>query len=283
MELRYEHVAALIDAALEEDLDGRGDITTLGTIPEDSHSEAVIVAKQEGVVSGLPIVSWVYRKVDSAVRVENQVKDGDSVQPGTEVLRLQGPARALLVGERTALNFIGHLSGVATLANKFVRAVSGTGARILDTRKTLPGWRRLEKYAVRCGGAENHRMGLWDMVLIKDNHIAAAGSIEAAVVGVRKYLSKEGLRAEIEVEAATLEQVQECLRLGVQRILLDNMSLDQLREAVRLASGRAKLEASGNVNLQNVRAIAETGVDFISVGAITHSAPSFDFSMRFMS
>ncbi len=282
MELDRKDVEALIEAALDEDLDGRGDITTLGTIPAESRSEAVIVAKQDGVVAGLPIVGWVFEKLGGSVQVDVRVRDGEVVHAGTEVVRLAGNARTLLIGERTVLNFLARLSGIATLANRFVQAVSGTGARILDTRKTLPGWRRLEKYAVRCGGAENHRMGLWDMVLIKDNHIASAGSISAAVERVRAYLDERGIQAEIEVEAATLGQVEECLRLGVSRILLDNMTLDQLREAVRIAAGRAKLEASGNVRLETVRQIAETGVDFISVGAITHSAPSFDFSMRFL-
>ncbi len=282
MELERKDVETLIEKALEEDLDDWGDITTLGTIPADLQSEAVIVAKQDGVVAGLPIVRWVYEKLGGPVRVDAQVQDGDYVQAGVEVVRLRGNTRALLVGERTLLNFLGRLSGIATFANRFVRAIEGTRAKILDTRKTLPGWRRLEKYAVRCGGAQNHRMGLWDMVLIKDNHIAAAGSIEAAVERVRAYLTRSGIQAEIEVEATTLTQVRECLGAGVSRILLDNMTLEELREAVRTVAGRAKLEASGNVRLETVREIAETGVDFISVGAITHSAPVFDFSMRFV-
>ncbi len=204
------------------------------------------------------------------------VSDGTAFQPGTILARVRGRARSLLAAERTALNFLQHLSGIATLTSRYVKAVHGTGAVILDTRKTTPGWRALEKYAVRCGGGTNHRMGLYDAVLVKDNHIAAAGSVRAAV---RACLNQT--RLEVEVEAASLAEVREALFAGARRILLDNMSPTQLRRAVRLCRARAVTEASGRVTLDNVRDIARTGVDFISVGAITHSAPAADIALDF--
>jgi nicotinate-nucleotide pyrophosphorylase (carboxylating) len=271
-----------VHAALAEDV-GSGDVTTLATVPENATARAVMVAREKLVVSGLQLAEVAFQTVVPALRIELLVNDGTRVQPGATLLRAEGPARSLLTAERVALNFVQRLSGVATLAERFVEAVAGTRAVILDTRKTTPGWRELEKYAVRCGGARNHRFGLWDMVLIKDNHLAALrdarpNAIAAAVQRAReKYPSLK-----VEVEADTLVQVEQAVAAGADIVLLDNMSLDQLREAVRIVSGRAKTEASGGVNLQTVRGIAETGVDFISVGAMTHSARAVDIGLDFV-
>jgi nicotinate-nucleotide pyrophosphorylase (carboxylating) len=261
--------------ALDEDI-GPGDVTTNSIVPPDASLRAEIVAKQQGVVAGLDIVHQILLLLDDRIDFTANEAEGTEVATGTVLATVFGPARALLTGERTALNFLGRMSGVATLTRKFVNAVSGTGAMILDTRKTAPGLRAIDKLAVRRGGANNHRTGLYDMVLIKDNHIDFAGSLAEAVRRARA----SGTRLEIEVEARTIDDVRAALELKVDRILLDNMTLEDLREAVRINSGRAKLEASGNVTLDNVRQIAETGVDFISVGALTHSAKVFDVSLR---
>ena len=270
----------LIEAALAEDV-GNGDRTTRWTVPAGARAEARIIAKASGVVAGLDAAREVLLTVDPSIEVTAVLNDGDRVAPGDLVMRLAGPAASLLSAERVALNFLQRLSGVATLTRSYVDRVAGTGARILDTRKTTPGMRMLEKEAVRAGGGSNHRIGLFDMVLIKENHVAAAGGITAAVDSVRKH-NAEGLR--VEVETRDLAEVEEALRAGVDVILLDNMSLDGLRQAVALvsASGAAtQTEASGGVNLETVRAIAETGVDLISVGALTHSAPALDLSLLF--
>jgi len=265
----------LIDLALAEDV-GPGDVTTQATIPEGATGEAVILAKAHGVLAGLPVAAEVFRRVDRGIRFEELAQDGEPVAPGDAVARLSGPLRGILTGERTALNFLSHLSGIATLTAEFVTAVAPYRAVILDTRKTTPGWRSLEKYAVRCGGGRNHRLGLYDMVLIKDNHIAACGSISEAVRRVRAA----GVKVPIEVEVKDLDELAEALSLEVDRILLDNMDLEELREAVRLAGGKVPLEASGGVTLENVAEVAACGVDFISVGAITHSAPALDLSLE---
>jgi nicotinate-nucleotide pyrophosphorylase (carboxylating) len=240
---------------------------------------AVIVAKALGVVAGLQIAERVFQRIYPPVDVELCAQDGEQVVPSQQVAHLYGPMASILAGERVALNFLQRLSGVATLTHKFVEAVAGAKAKILDTRKTTPGWRVLEKYAVQCGGGRNHRLGLHDMFLIKENHIAAAGSIAAAVEKCREFSRRHGREWGLEVEARTLEDVKECLRLEVQHIMLDNMPLAAMREAVELVAGRALLEASGNVRLENVATIAATGVDYISIGAITHSAPAMDFSL----
>ncbi len=271
----------LVRLALDEDLDERGDVTSSATIPADQRLRARIVAKQAGVIAGLVLVEAVYQQVDPQVVVTLNVQDGDSVSPGTAVAEIVGAGRSILSGERVALNFLQRLSGIATLTLQFVDAVEGTNAVILDTRKTAPGWRVLEKYAVRMGGGSNHRMGLYDMVLIKDNHIAAAGGIAAAVAAVRADPVAHDL--EIEVEVETLDQLREALDCRVERVLLDNMGDEQMAEAVEITAGRALLEASGNMSLERVRAVAETGVSFISVGALTHSAPALDLSMRITS
>jgi len=272
-ELR-ERIIKGIQSALAEDI-GSGDVTTETIVPGEAFMRGAIVAKQDGVVAGLDMVQATFLLLSEAVEFVAHVNEGTFVESRTVLASVAGPARALLTGERVALNILGRMSGIATLARQFVDAVEGTGAVILDTRKTAPGLRVLDKLAVQRGGASNHRMGLYDMILIKDNHIDFAGSIEEAVRRARAG----GRNLEIEVEARNHDDVREALRLGVDRIMLDNMMLDEMREAVALVGGRAKLEASGNVRLENVRQIAETGVDFISVGALTHSPRVFDVSM----
>ncbi|HXQ71102.1 MAG TPA: carboxylating nicotinate-nucleotide diphosphorylase [Pyrinomonadaceae bacterium] len=270
-------ISESIRRALDEDI-GSGDVTTDTIVPTGASLRGRIIAKQTGVVAGLTIAEAVFRELDERIMFTPQIADGAQVDTKTIVADVVGPARALLTGERTALNFLGRMSGIATLTRQFVDEVSTTNAVILDTRKTAPGLRLTDKLAVRIGGGQNHRTGLFDMVLIKDNHIDFAGSITAAVTRVRE----SGTNLEIEVETRTLEHVREALALEVERILLDNMSLELMREAVQLTNGRAKLEASGNVSLENVLEVARTGVDFISVGALTHSPKVFDVSLEFV-
>lgn len=265
-----------ITRALNEDI-GSGDATSERIIPIESTMVGNIIAKQHGVVAGLDVAIAVCAHVDRAIICTPVVSEGSVVTPGTLVATFAGPARSLLTAERTILNFMGRMSGVATLTHQFVQAVTGTHAIILDTRKTAPGLRMLDKLAVARGGGQNHRIGLYDMILIKDNHIDFAGSITEAVTRARG----DQHDLEIEVEARTLDDVAEALALKVERILLDNMTLETMRQAVALNAGRAKLEASGNVTLETVRSIAETGVDYISSGALTHSAPVFDLSLKF--
>jgi nicotinate-nucleotide pyrophosphorylase (carboxylating) len=239
-----------------------------------------IIAKQNGICAGLEIAQAVYSQMSAQIVFETCVAEGTRVENRQLLARVSGPARALLTAERTALNFLGRISGIATLTQQFVQAVKGTNAVILDTRKTVPGLRTLDKLAVRLGGGQNHRTGLYDMVLIKDNHIDFAGSITAAVQRARAHAHAQ--RLEIEVETRTLEDVAEALELGVQRILLDNMTPEMMRKAVEMNAGRAKLEASGNITLANIRPVAECGVDFISIGALTHSVIVFDVSFKYM-
>ena len=265
----------LIELALAEDV-GPGDVTTQATIPEGAAGEAIILAKAHGVLAGLPVAAEVFRRVDEGIEFRELAQEGEPVAPGDAVAHLSGPLRGILTGERIALNFLTRLSGIATLTAEFVTAVAPYRAVILDTRKTAPGWRALEKYAVRCGGGRNHRMGLYDMVLIKENHIAACGSLSEAVRRVRAA----GPKVPIEVEVRDLAELEEALSLGVDRVLLDNLDLPTLREAVRLAGGRVPLEASGGISLEDVAEVAACGVDFISVGAITHSAPALDLSLE---
>lgn len=264
-----------IRRALSEDI-GSGDATSETIIPLDAQMQAQIIAKQDGILAGLDIAQATFLLVDSGFKFDALVSEGQRVQSGTILAKVAGPARAMLVAERVALNFLGRMSGIATLTRQFVDAVEGTGAVILDTRKTAPGLRLVDKLAVQRGGGRNHRMGLYDMILIKDNHIDFAGSLPEAVCRARS--GQLGL--EIEVEARNLDDVAVALELGIERILLDNMNLEEMREAVKLSSGRAKLEASGNVDLARVRQIAETGVDYISIGALTHSVKVFDVSMK---
>ena len=270
-------ISDCIKRALEEDI-GSGDVTTDSIVPAGASLRGRIIAKQDGVVAGLAVADEVFRLMNSEITFEAKVGGGAKVKRGAILAELNGDARALLTGERTALNFLGRMSGIATLTRQFVDAVAGTRTVILDTRKTAPGLRTLDKLAVRLGGGQNHRTGLFDMVLIKDNHIDFAGSITAAVERVRAG----GTGLPIEVETRTLENVREALQLGVERILLDNMSPETMRAAVEIAKGRAKLEASGNVTLENVLEVAQTGVDFISVGALTHSPRVFDVSLEWV-
>jgi nicotinate-nucleotide pyrophosphorylase (carboxylating) len=287
--LQHPSVHRLLLLALAEDLNDSadpgllfpdpclGDITSLATLPPASILDGHIIAKAEGVIAGLPIAQAVFLLVNPATSFHLHIQDGALVQTGTLLAEVSGPGRALLTAERTALNFLGRMSGIATLTHKFVQAVAGTKAVILDTRKTAPGLRHLDKYAVRMGGGQNHRAGLYDMVLIKDNHIDGANGIRPAVEGVR---SRYGSRYLVEVEVKDLDELRTALALPVDRIMLDNMDLDTMRQAVEIAAGRLPLEASGNVSLATVRSIANTGVDFISSGALTHSAPVLDISMR---
>jgi len=276
MELTLSDVDRVVRDALAEDV-GSGDVTSEGVLDPESRCTAEILVKEPGVVSGLAAAEAVFRAVDPDIRFQALARDGEEIaQPPAAVARIEGPARAVLTAERTALNLLGRLSGIATLTRRFVDAVAGTGAAILDTRKTTPGLRALEKHAVLCGGGRNHRFGLDDGILIKDNHIRLAGGIRAAVERMRRA----GTSLPIEVEAETLEGVREALEAGADAILLDNMGPEELRRAVALVGGRAKLEASGGVSLDTVREIAEAGVDFISVGALTHSAPSLDVSLE---
>jgi nicotinate-nucleotide pyrophosphorylase (carboxylating) len=262
-----------LESWLSEDV-GRGDLTTEHVIPADASCEAAILVKEPGVVCGLEVADAIFRELDVGVHLERLVADGDSVERGTRIAHLSGPARAILTGERTALNVLGRLSGIATLTRSFVDTIAGTGAEILDTRKTTPGLRTLEKHAVASGGGRNHRFGLYDGILIKDNHLAVAGSIRAAV----ERAAKAGVPVQVEVE--TLDGLREALGARADSILLDNMSPELMREAVGITAGRATLEASGGVTLDTVRAIADTGVDFISIGALTHSARSLDVSLE---
>jgi nicotinate-nucleotide pyrophosphorylase (carboxylating) len=271
------HIDALdrvVRASLAEDL-GSGDVTTDATVDEAATGTAVLVTRAPGVIAGLDAVEAVFRALDPDVEVERLAEDGDVLHGAAPVVRVNGSLRAILTGERTALNLLGRLSGIATATRRYVDAVEGTGVAILDTRKTTPGLRALEKQAVAAGGGRNHRFGLDDGVLVKDNHLAAMGSIRSAVERLRTVTDLA-----IEVECDTLEQLQDALAVGADAILLDNMSLEELRRAVAVTDGRARLEASGGVTLETVRAIAETGVDEISVGALTHSAPALDVSLE---
>jgi nicotinate-nucleotide pyrophosphorylase (carboxylating) len=274
MAVATDTLERIVHAALAEDIGG-GDVTTEATVPEDAVGSADVLVKEPGVVCGLRAAELTFRALDPEIRFETFASDGDVLEAPAVVARVSGPERAILTGERVALNFLGRLSGIATLTRRYVDAVAGTGTAVLDTRKTTPGLRALEKHAVASGGGRNHRFGLDDAVLVKDNHLRAAGTIAAAVELVRAATDLP-----VEVECDTLDQVREALEAGADAILLDNMSLGQLRQAVALAGGRARLEASGGVTLDTIRAIAETGVDEISVGALTHSARSLDVSLE---
>jgi nicotinate-nucleotide pyrophosphorylase (carboxylating) len=273
MEALTADLPDVVARALAEDL-GAGDVTTAATVPADARARAVIRQKAPGVIYGLDVAEQVFRSLDPEATFAREVAEGVWHESG-EVLRLEGYARALLSGERTALNFLQRLSGVATMAARAVQAIDGTAARILDTRKTTPGLRALEKAAVAAGGATNHRAGLYDAILIKENHSALAGGVGAAVRRARE----EAPDLPLEVECRDLAEVDEALDAGAPRLLLDNMSPDELRRAVAHVGGRAELEASGGVTLQTLREVASTGVDFVSVGALTHSAPALDLSL----
>jgi nicotinate-nucleotide pyrophosphorylase (carboxylating) len=263
--------------ALNEDLGRAGDITSIATIPEATQARAVLIARQAGVIAGLPLAVAVFRKLSPDINIQPHFRDGGTVASGVHVLTISGPARAVLAGERTALNFVGRLSGIATLTSDYVRHTAGTKLRICCTRKTTPGLRALEKYAVRCGGGFNHRFGLDDAILIKDNHVAVAGGVRPVLQRARAHV---GHLVKIEIEVDTMAQLREVLDTGLADVvLLDNMDIATLAEAVKLANNRVVLEASGGVTLQSIAQIARTGVDYVSSGALTHSAPNFDVAL----
>lgn len=267
---------ALIELALHDDV-GTGDITTDNIIPAETRRKAKMVAKADGVVAGLPIAEMVFRKLDPDLAWNPKVEEGEKIKKGDVLVEFEGSYRALLTGERTALNFLQRLSGIATMSNKYAEAVKDFKTEILDTRKTMPGFNKLDKYAVKTGGGTNHRHGLHDMAMIKDNHIEVAGGITAAVNAVRSKI-EPGIK--IEVETTTLEQVQEALDAKADIIMLDNMDTETMRKGVELIAGRAKVEASGNMTLERLREVAATGVDYISIGALTHSVNALDISQR---
>ena len=276
MELSRRDIDRAVEAALAEDV-GSGDATTLALVPADARCRAELLLEEPGVVCGVPVAAAVFHALDPSVRVEARLEEGSAVSDVPAVLAVvEGPARAILTGERVALNLVGRLSGIASLTRRFVELTEGTPTRILDTRKTTPGLRALEKYAVRCGGGTNHRAGLYDGILIKENHIRIAGGITQALAS----LNGNAERLPVEIEAETIGEVREAVAAGAPRILLDNMSPEEVREAVNEVAGRAELEASGGMSLATVRAYAETGVDFISIGALTHSARSLNVSLE---
>jgi nicotinate-nucleotide pyrophosphorylase (carboxylating) len=276
VELTHDDITRVVEAALAEDV-GSGDATTLALVPDEACCRAELFLEEPGVVCGVPVATAVFRALDATVTVDAKLEEGTAVSDVPAVLAVvEGPARAILTGERVALNLIGRLCGIASLTRRFAELTEGTNARILDTRKTTPGLRALEKYAVRCGGGTNHRSGLHDGILIKENHIRVAGGIGAALGA----LNGAAASLPVEIEAETIEQVREAVAAGAPRILLDNMSPEEVRDAVNEVAGRAELEASGGMSLATVRAYAETGVDFISVGALTHSARSFRVSLE---
>ncbi|MFN3287255.1 MAG: carboxylating nicotinate-nucleotide diphosphorylase [Sphingomonadaceae bacterium] len=268
--------AALLEAAFAEDLGEAGDVTSAATIPAGARLRAVMAARQELALAGLPIAQAAFRRLDPAARITARAADGERLSAGAVLLEVEGNARALLAAERTALNFVQHLSGIATLTAAYADAIAGTGATLLDTRKTIPGLRALAKYAVRMGGGANHRMGLFDAILIKDNHVAVAGGVAQAVAAARAASTLP-----VQVEVDRLDQIAPALAAGADRLLLDNMPPPMLREAVARVAGRVPTEASGGVTLQTIRAIAETGVTFISVGRLTQGAPAVDIGLDY--
>lgn len=270
----------LIVRGLAEDI-GEGDHTTLSTIPADARGAARLLVKQNGVLAGVELAQAIAAKVDPGLVMRVYMEDGAAVQLNDVAFTLMGSSRSILIAERLLLNFMQRLSGIATQTRRYVQAVEGTGCRVLDTRKTTPGLRALEKWAVRIGGGHNHRMGLYDMVMIKDNHVDMAGGIAQAIAAANKYLHEQGLQLPIEVETRSLDEVRQVLAAGqVQRIMLDNFQPPALKEAVKLIDKRFETEASGGIVLENVRSYAETGVDFVSIGALTHSVPSLDLSLK---
>lgn len=281
--LNDSRIGRLIEQALFEDV-GFGDITSESLIPEEQLGKAEFIVKESGIISGLDVVNLVFSCVDGQVTFEPSVQDGALVEKGVSIGQLHGPVRSLLTGERVALNFLQRMSGIATLTHKYVHAVAGTKAKITDTRKTVPGLRMLDKKAVLDGGGVNHRFALDSMVLIKDNHIAAAGGIRNAVVQCKNFLKQNEIDVKIEVETNSIAQVKELLEIGgIDRIMLDNYPLDLMKEAVKLINGAVEVEASGGINLQTIRPVAETGVDVISVGALTHSPKALDISLEYIS
>ncbi len=269
----------LIKVALDEDLDEIGDVTSNAILRNQKEGTATIIAKQDGILAGGFVVKMVYSYVDESIKVILNADEGDKLINKQPVIEINGPIKSILIGERTALNFLARMSGIATLTNKFVNKLNTSNIKLLDTRKTLPGWRYLDKYSVMVGGGVNHRIGLFDMVLIKENHIAAAGSIEKAVSLCRSYLKSNNLDLKIEVETRNQKEVKEALNLNVDRIMLDNMNLEQIKRATEIVAGKTKLEISGGVNIENISEYLNSGVDFISAGHLTHSVKAFDYSL----
>ncbi len=270
-----KEIIAIIKNALEEDI-GKGDITTESIVPENERYSGYFIAKEAGIVAGLSVAEYTFRELSDNIIFKSFISDGSKVSTGDKIASIDGSGRTILKAERVALNFLQRMSGIATLTRKFVDKTEGTKAVILDTRKTMPGLRVLDKYAVKIGGGQNHRFGLYDMIMIKDNHIAAAGSITGAVVMAR---AQHGTKYAIEVEVKNLKELRETLELQVDRIMLDNMDIEEIKKAVEITDKRAALEISGNVNLDTVEAYAKTGVDFISVGMLTHSVKALDISL----
>lgn len=271
-------IDSIIELALKEDI-GNGDVTTEATIPPEGKGQAEIIARQEGVVAGLDVTRSVLRRIDDRLIISSKFSDGNSVAVNNCLMKINGSLSSILKAERVALNFLGRLSGIATLTRKFVKAVAGTNCIILDTRKTTPVLRDLEKSAVKCGGGQNHRRGLFDMYLVKENHIAAAGGIREALTGVFNHCKKTNNDLPVEIEVRNLEEIKTVIKYPIDRVLLDNMTIDEISQAVKVCEGKVELEVSGGVDLETVRQIAQTGVNYISVGKLTHSAPVFDLSL----
>ncbi len=269
----------LIKVSLEEDLGGIGDITSEAIINDFQKGTAEIIAKQDGIFAGGFIVQMVFSHIDPSMNVQINFTEGDKINRGVIVATIEGLIKNILIGERTALNFLSRVSGIATLTNQFIEKLKGSNIKILDTRKTIPGWRFLDKYAVAMGGGTNHRIGLFDMILIKENHIAAAGGIDKAIERCRKYLWEHNMKVLIEVETKNIEEVKAAIEAKVDRIMLDNMNIDQIIEAARIVNGRIELEVSGGINLSNISDYHNVGIDYISIGQLTHSAPAFDYSL----
>ena len=278
--INSQYLDLIINQAIKEDV-GDGDFSTLSVIPEDKEGKAVLVSKQNGVIAGIELAKIIFKKFDKNLSVISNFKDGDKVLSGNEILTIQGRARSILTTERLALNFMQRMSGIATYTGKLCDLISHTHTKILDTRKTSPNLRPIEKWAVRIGGGNNHRFGLYDMIMLKDNHIDFAGGIITALQSAHKYLQKNDLQLKIEVETRNLDEVEHALSTGLADIImLDNMNLRDMSAAVKLINGRCESEASGNINEENIKDVAECGVDYISVGALTHSVKSFDLSLK---
>ena len=274
-----KEINQLIKVSLDEDLNEVGDVSSNAILHAEKYGKASIIAKQNGVFSGGFVLKMAYSYIDQSVKVKLSAYEGELIQNKQSVIEIKGLIKSILIGERTALNFLARMSGIATATNEFVQKLKGSNIHVLDTRKTLPGWRYLDKYAVYIGGGKNHRIGLFDMVLIKENHIAAAGGMEKAVKFCREYLKSKNLKLKIEVEAGNLKEVEKALELHVDRIMLDNMNLEEIKKAVRVVDQETELEISGGVNLENVDNYYNSGINFISVGYLTHSAKAFDYSL----
>jgi nicotinate-nucleotide pyrophosphorylase (carboxylating) len=273
-------VTKIIKSAIAEDI-GKGDITTDAIIKDKKSGAATIIAKQNGILAGINVTKQVFLEIDPDLGISLLFKDGDILSYGNQVMKIEGKIASILKGERVALNFLSHMSGIASLTNQYVKKIKGTGAKITDTRKTTPLLRILEKESVKIGGGINHRMGLYDMVLIKENHIRVSGNVENAIKYIHRYLNENNIQARIEVETTSIEEIKVALKYKIDRIMLDNMTINQIKQAVRIINHKVEVEVSGGINLNNVHEIAQCGVDIISIGAITHSAPAFDFTLLF--